>query len=576
MKLLALLITILLFNQSYSQSLNDILDTIQIQCKPNLDAKMKYCLSIEEKNGKIGWLNVLGEWIIPPIYSKRSGENMESNSSNSETERKWSEGIWVTNKNGLFGAINYKNEIVIPFKYKSEPTDCKDGIIIVKNNQGLYAYFNKYGKQLCKFQKKSLPEFDNGIATIKTYSADIRENYVPNISNQLIINNQLDTLLKLKNVKFKIMIEKKKYGINALALHPDFLIHADNGVGLGYYGFINRKGLFFTDIKFKINEYRYGENEVFAGDFNSNRLLFPDENEYIDTLGKVVLSFKNNARKCRIYSFNDFNVSSLEYLDSTTFFSSQLLFDQNGKELIYLKSKDHMGINGNFHLDVSNDVIPIFLGSVNKQQYYSNDFKFMFEIIRKDDKYRYQPDIIYPKKLRPDSAFVILKRRLPNQEIYQGDQQIISTSGKPLSSWIPSELKISPLSGNLIYYGNNRIEKGQKLLNFSKEIIYECSNCNITPFENPTNNLRNFNKIGLFKVEYWPETTTQNENNNVTSTNLIYINYKGINLSVLCENFEGDFKFIDNQIENFLPPPPVKFDFKESVLINAYNKLFKY
>jgi hypothetical protein len=599
MKLQILIVTFLLFtsNQLFSQRLNDILDTIQIKCKPNLDSKMKYCLSVEEKNGKIGWLNVLGEWIIPPIYSKRSGENMESNSSNSATESKWSEGIWVTNKNGLYGAINYKNEIVIPFIYKTEPTDCKDGIIIVKNNLGLYAYFNKYGKQLCKFQKKSLPEFRNGIATIVTYSADIRGAYIANISNQLIINNHLDTLLKLKNVKFNIKLEKKKHGIYALAIHPDFLIHADQGFGQGYYGFINRKGQFFTDINYKINQDFLGEHDIFAFDFHSNRLLIYEKNCYIDTTGKTITPYKPTNETVKLYNFNDFNVGSLQYANDKNYNYKQVLIDPDGNELFTTTNKNHIGIKGNEHSEASNDIIPIYDEMNHKQLFYTNDFKFLFGTPNYDDKYRYLPSICYPLELATDSLFLLVRRRNKQQEFYQGDQQIISLSGKPLSNWIPSKLRVSPLSGNLIYYGYNSIEKGQKLLNFSKEIMYECSNCNITPFENPKNNLQKFNEIGLFKVELTidkKEKEKVNSEENIeneesfngdfdfseesenTSNKIIYINYKGINLSALCTKFEGDFKFINDQVDNFLPPPPVKFNFKESVLMNAFSKLYKY
>ena len=129
-----------------------------------------------------------------------------------------------------------------------------------------------------------------------------------------------------------------------------------------------------------------------------------------------------------------------------------------------------------------------------------------------------------------------------------------------------------PLSGNLIYNEKER----SKLLNFSNEIIFECPNCYIKPFRNLKNNLQNFNEIGLFEVELLPETPMQNGNNNVASKNKIYVNYKGINLSALCTNFKGDFYFIDDQINNFNPEPPIKFDFNETYLINSFNNLYKF
>ena len=66
-------------------------------------------------------LNRVGEWVLPAEYDE-VGE--------------YSEGLFYAEKNGLFGYLDSRGEIVIPFKYQNA-ADFKNGGAVVENAQGM-------------------------------------------------------------------------------------------------------------------------------------------------------------------------------------------------------------------------------------------------------------------------------------------------------------------------------------------------------------------------------------------------------------------------------------------------------
>lgn len=129
---------------------------------PNFEAIADQFLIHADSNDQSGFKNLLGEWVIPPMYTLISYTSV------------WNEGTLIAQKEGKLGAINIKNEVIIPFDARwKEINPCNSGVFLVHTTDDQYTYISKEGKQLIPFQKKlAYPpyprpnEFENGICLV--------------------------------------------------------------------------------------------------------------------------------------------------------------------------------------------------------------------------------------------------------------------------------------------------------------------------------------------------------------------------------------------------------------------------
>lgn len=107
-----------------------------------------------------GYLNTKGEWAIAPQYAWALD---------------FKDGVaWVQDPGdkkslmgkGLWGLIDTKNNVLIPFKYK-HVKECKDGTFIVQTPEGKYKYIDKEDKQVVPGEYESANEFSEGFAAVK-------------------------------------------------------------------------------------------------------------------------------------------------------------------------------------------------------------------------------------------------------------------------------------------------------------------------------------------------------------------------------------------------------------------------
>ncbi|MEO8933315.1 MAG: WG repeat-containing protein, partial [Xanthomarina sp.] len=116
-----------------------------------------------KKDGKMGFINGQGEWIIEPTYEKA---------------RAFVNGLAPVMKDKNWGYINIKGEEVIPFEYRDAEIFSEDGLAPVKLTK-LWGFINKEGKLVIEdtyditaggfsiFQKNNPKGFYNGLARVK-------------------------------------------------------------------------------------------------------------------------------------------------------------------------------------------------------------------------------------------------------------------------------------------------------------------------------------------------------------------------------------------------------------------------
>ncbi|MFC0773522.1 WG repeat-containing protein [Terrimonas alba] len=103
-------------------------------------------------NGKWGYINKLGDTVLPFIYQNASDFN---------------EGLAAVKLNSKMGFINKKGEAVIPFRY-SYADKFWNHFAIVSDEKSKYTFINKEGKLLSSFMFDNVEYFnDFGFANFK-------------------------------------------------------------------------------------------------------------------------------------------------------------------------------------------------------------------------------------------------------------------------------------------------------------------------------------------------------------------------------------------------------------------------
>jgi hypothetical protein len=128
--------------------------------------------AIIKSNEKLGIIDTEEKVVIPPIYISIRFPN---------------EGVIVVqNEQKQFGAINLKNEVIIPVEHHYL-SDCVNGFILAHNNSGKKAYFTSTGKKITDFQYDYADKFNEGFAVVGVGSAGgVNFGYINAIGEEVI------------------------------------------------------------------------------------------------------------------------------------------------------------------------------------------------------------------------------------------------------------------------------------------------------------------------------------------------------------------------------------------------------
>lgn len=516
------------------------------------------------KDGKGGWMNVLGQWVIPPEYDP-------------DLNGSWSEGTLVCRKGGKYGVINYKNKVIIPFDHHLQLRGFDQGLIVIKNNEGeygRYAYFSKEGKQVCEFMNP-YPEFRNGMAVTTSNRKELGmyprsdfgapENSFTDIytSDFAVINTNFDTLLHIKNAPFLVEIGSLSDNRRSFIIHPNLAQHADRGIDYGLYGYLDGNGEIVIEPKFETkhalnqNQNGYTWNPDFP--FVSNRSLLveaDDQYGFINTEGdKVIdLNYPNEKISTANY-FNGFGYAGVRSYMPETHSSKIHVIDTTGKIVFEAnESNSYIGQNGTISTSPHEDkIIP---ESDKKNQLfslYTPSFEHIVSFPIKDSVYKYHYGYDYRFREADGNTFYIVQERSPLNLSSQPQKRIMSSSGNPATSWVDSKSVLSHRYG--VFSHLDTIMNVATLYDFSMNELYSCSSCVFLEYD------YQLTPFGIFKVY------------NSEDKSYTYINYEGTILSDLFNSMTEKMTSLAPQIEAHEKTEEIKLNLDESMLFDLFKKL---
>lgn len=536
-------------------------DTIFVDYKPILP-ETKYQVFRASKDGKAGWMNIDGEWIVTPEYDN-------------EFKREWSEGINICRKGGMYGAVNYKNEIVIPFEYNYPAANCSDGLILVKDSLNQEAYFSKQGTRITSFEKRQ-PTFRNGFAIIRSNRKELAR--YPRIDHEnsnrttqihsgdfAVINTKFDTLLQFENVSFLLEFGTLNNNRRTFFLYPYMGLHADIGISYGQYGYLDGKGNIAVEPKFRASDVFIPTKGGIVRDpdcpFNSNLSMVRELDDYyfIDTLGNIFFQLHTNREKIYdVSNFNNYGIAGYRTFGKSTngtnpSHSMIHLIDSTGKIIHEAFESDApmSYVAGNIGHQPYNDLIPIYDKRNGVHIIYTPDFKpfATFPLSDTSRPINYQYRDLIDKKL--DDQFILTQfRSTKYSHAYPGSQQrLLDKNGNARSSWFSNKDILSTTYNNFSFVDSTTMTTG--LYNFSKNVLFKCDSCYFDYY----NEMRLF---GVYKV-------------GLSTGNQVYVNYKGKVLNEFFDSMEENIFDITDQVKTYHINVHVTINARE----HEFEKLFK-
>ncbi|PWH85748.1 WG repeat-containing protein [Brumimicrobium oceani] len=544
-----------------NDKITNALDAVFIDYTPTIP-ETKYQVFRAEKDGNSGWMNVDGEWIITPEYD-------------TEFKRDWSEGVVTCRKDGLYGAVNYKNEIVIPFEYPFPPYECEDGLILVRDSLRQEAYFSKLGVQMTDFIKRQV-EFINGFAVIRTN----RERYAsyPRINSEnknartdiykgdfVVVNTQFDTLLQFDNVPFLLEFGTLNNNRRTFFLYPFMGLHADIGISYGQYGYLDRNGNIAVEPKFRASDVFTPLAQGFVRlpdcPFNSNlaKVREGDDYYFIDTLGNE--KFEITTHRERLYdvsNFNDFGIAGYRTFGKVANSSMIHLIDSTGAIVHEAYESDAPMSTGGGAIghQPRKEFIPIYDMKNGVFRLNAPDFSPFASFPIKDSStltnFQYRGFL----GNRISDNFILTQfKKTKNSYGYPGShQRLIDQDVNAKSSWFSFKSILSSKFGNFTLVDSTSMTT--TLYDFDKNVLFECDSCFFHyDFK--------YNLKGVYKVH-------------LANRDLAYVNYKGKILSDLFDSAEKDIYDLSNQVKTFNELTPHQLNAKEEEFEELFNTSIMY
>jgi hypothetical protein len=261
--------------------------------------------AIAMKDGKWGWINPFGEWVVKPEYE--------------EASEQWALGLTVMKKDGKFGVVNTKNEVVYPFEFDKIYLDNGTG----NPHNGPYITF-------IKGEEKTYRDFDGNVIDEPSqfwlrnnsflFTSKIPHSYATEIDFE-VVNEKGETQLDFKKVPFSCWIGEFREGYAPFFIGK-FNDRAASGIdGYTYYGFVNEAGEMVIEPQYIANEITMrGDEKDFTNPnfyFKNGEVLVHDGEKFyaINTKGEILREYSKDyyqiepanstgIRKAGIYSLN--------------------------------------------------------------------------------------------------------------------------------------------------------------------------------------------------------------------------------------------------------------------------------
>ncbi|MDP8078951.1 WG repeat-containing protein [Phocoenobacter skyensis] len=315
--------------------------------------KVEVDLKPIEKNGKYGFVNSKGNIVIPLEY-----DEAYSFSEN---------GLAAIEKNGKWGFINSKGKIVIPLQYDGAYFFAKNGLAPVIKD-GKYGFINSKGNIVIPLQYDKAYSFsENGLAAIKKErkwgfindkaeviiplqydnAHSFSENGLAAIKKERkwgFINNKAKVIIPLQ---YKQAFRFSKYGLAPVSKSIE---------GLTVWGVINSQGDVITPFKYTFI-YPFSKNGFAKVERNRKRGFLNRKGEFfygsIPSSDKNTLSVVHNEQgKYGLVDNKGSILIPLEYDEITKEYSSVLKLRKNEEYKYMINNKNNLIIYdfvGSFH-----------------------------------------------------------------------------------------------------------------------------------------------------------------------------------------------------------------------------------
>ena len=251
-------------------------------------------LHIIERKGKFGFVNALGEIVIPCIWNKADLDIHNGL-------------IRVQDDSGRWGFIDKEGNTVIACQWHDSEIKFSDELVCVKNEKNKWGYINKAGDTVLPFIWDEAKSFNNGLANVKgrgkgwsLFSGDSKWGTIDKSGNFVLPNKWFECgsafhegLLNVKdeynhwgyidiNGKIVIPCQWNDAGIfsEGMARVAKYSKYYQNyGVQVCKWGYINKYGemIIPTDYSYSYN-FEYGMANVSMGESKWN-LVDKDGNE---------------------------------------------------------------------------------------------------------------------------------------------------------------------------------------------------------------------------------------------------------------------------------------------------------
>lgn len=518
----------------------------------SFDTIARNCWFVKQKNGKLGMMNALGEWVVPPVYNELGRCTLTDLS---PYNIGWQNGILIVKKQGKYGAINCYGKEVIPCNYSSDLCFINDRFYI-QDAKGKYLLYDRFGKLLkTKAIGNKLP-LENGLTWIRMNDSNDDDNYSNTISYSLVNSNR-DTLITLNNTRYIFNILGTSEGMTAFVLYP--VIQGGLGETRGSVGFLNQEGKIVVPPIYSV-KYLHGGRGMSAWEYKpafheGRALVFKGEQGiYIDKTGKEVLDFNQKIGKYNVY--NDFNV-----------FGFTLVYhwiDVEGKSILH---KEIIDTNGQIVLDITDGVF----GEDGLEYTDIYDFPFFF-LVNKAGKTLYNANMekqfLIPREdslnkyyffSYPGAIYTCIVRR--NKQTGAKDYSFIDISGKEVYPYRSVSSFFDPFTETEICKEGSLLTMKNK----KGEIVFSCDSCGYSPiFDLSQNSYYFYNSSGVFEI--------------YKGKKMLLVNYKGMVLDEFTVPNKNDVPFYNmtNQMNLYTTgsqPETIKVNVTQRELDSIYQQM---
>jgi hypothetical protein len=509
--------------------------------------ELQWRVAQAEKDGKQGWINLLGDWMIPAEYDR--------------TDKRWFNGLVPAVKDGKHGIINYKNEVIIPFEHDYPPFIEPLHITEEFNRGGYIRIGDPFDKNALLFDLKGNPmdSLPSGLAKYNTLKLGEFHQYSDKVNSQLL-GPDGTALLNFQEQPFLVWMDPFAGDITSIYLAKFYARGANLTQGKIYQALINKEGELVTSFVYNPIQY-FGDAPGFhmsyqgVNDEHGTGILSKNQRlVLVNKEGEELLQFDEGAR------------ISLPNQKGIRVYSQQII-DANGKLLYsYQDGKESLGLPmQSFASSAPGGIFPIFNQELGTLVVYGPSFQPIFEMEYEDDQYIFSfeftdVDSLYLYRRIPKNLFAFQPERYSaSYAEHKGEVRILSNSGDFYSDWIDGNKKFYFKRGfSIVNYSNDFTAGAQVFETASNKVLYTCDSCSL--YTSVWNNV-SYEDNQAITVKYGDGTQ-------------MLIDYNGKEFKDI-DQFKTGFRMCKPEWKD-LEVFEFKLSFDEEFIMSEYKKLFPY